>query len=385
MFVNTLVIRNKIEKIDSFIDFVNKVKQTTLEAYENQDYQFEELVENILKERDTSRNPIFNVTCNLLNQIEQKGDLLDQDYQNYNHLPGTSRFDLTLTAVDFGEQLLFNFDYSTNLFKPETIDRFIVYFKQIVSQLVEKPDIKISAIDILTEEEKHQLFEEQVEKTPDNEALFFNGESLTYRELNNSSNQIRIELGEIENALLAHKDVKEAVVLVNQNVNLDKELVAYINIQQDHNSATLRDFLKKDLPEYMIPSFFVQVEEFPLTQNGKIDKKALSKLKGGQLSFESSYVAPRNPIEESLVEIWEKIISRSKIGIADNFFSIGGSSLSIIKLHKLILQEFNVNLNVVDLFNNNTIGMMADLIKSYKSEEKTELQEEKDDNNILKF
>ncbi|NOQ24952.1 MAG: amino acid adenylation domain-containing protein, partial [Bacteroidales bacterium] len=209
MFINTLSIPNKVKDEESIQEFVSNLKQTVLGAYENQNYQFEDLVDKVSVERDTSRNPIFDVVINLLNQAEHSGDISGIDNENRIHTKGVSKFDLTLTAIDYEEQLLISFEYCTQLFKAETIDRFIVYFKQIVSQLARTSEIKISEIDILTEEEKHQLlyefnntetdypkdktihqlFEEQVKRTPDNIALVYGNQTVTYKELNERSNQ----------------------------------------------------------------------------------------------------------------------------------------------------------------------------------------------------
>ncbi|NOQ25904.1 MAG: amino acid adenylation domain-containing protein [Bacteroidales bacterium] len=207
MFVNTLAIRNEVRGDETIKEFISRLKQTTLESFENQDFQFEDLVDKLGVRRDTSRNPIFDVTFNLLNQTENNGTI-NEDIDS-SHKKGTSKFDLNLTAIEFDNNIFLNLEYSTRLFKEETIDRFIVFFKQIVDQLVKKPEIKISEIDILSEEEKHQLlyefnntkaeypkdktidqlFEEQVEKTPDNIALVYGNQLLTYKELNERSNQ----------------------------------------------------------------------------------------------------------------------------------------------------------------------------------------------------
>ncbi|NOQ28295.1 MAG: amino acid adenylation domain-containing protein [Bacteroidales bacterium] len=210
MFVNTLSIRNEVKAGETIQEFISSLKQTVFGAYENQNYQFEDLVGNLSVERDASRNPIFDVIINILNQAEHSGDLSGIDNENRIHTKGVSKFDLTLTAIDYGDQILLSFEYCTKLFKAETIDRFIIYFKQILSQLARKPEIKISAIDILSKEEKHrllyefnntktdypkdktihQLFEEQVEQDPDKLAVECKNKTVTYQELNEESNQI---------------------------------------------------------------------------------------------------------------------------------------------------------------------------------------------------
>ncbi|NOQ28125.1 MAG: amino acid adenylation domain-containing protein, partial [Bacteroidales bacterium] len=217
MFINTLSIRNEVKGEESIRDFVTNLKQTVLGAYENQNYQFEDLVDKVSVERDTSRNPIFDVVINLLNQVDYSENLSGLNNQERVHQIGMSKFDLTLTAVDYGEELLINLNYCTQLFKAETIDRFIVYFKQIIVQLARKPEIKISAIDILSKEEKHQLlyefnnteadypkdktihqlFEEQVTKNPDRILVSSEDVCITYKELNIRSNQLAWQLKEL--------------------------------------------------------------------------------------------------------------------------------------------------------------------------------------------
>ncbi len=111
MFVNTLALRHRVEGVDTLRGFVGKVKQTTLEAFEHQDYQFEDLVERVSITRDTSRNPLFDVMFNLLNHGESAGDPSELNPPKLVHTPGVSKFDLTLTAVDSGEQMLFILNY----------------------------------------------------------------------------------------------------------------------------------------------------------------------------------------------------------------------------------------------------------------------------------
>jgi amino acid adenylation domain-containing protein len=210
MFVNTLAIRNEVKGDESFSGFVAKLKQVTIESFEHQDYQFENLVDKVSVERDISRNPLFDVMFNLLNQSEYSGDLSNVDTQKYAHTPGLSKFDLTLTAIDFGEQLLFNLEYCTKLFSVKTINKFIEYLKRIINQIPDKLYNAISEIELLNEREKqellyefndtkadypknktiHQLFEEQAEKTPNKTAIIFKDKQLTYKELNARSNQL---------------------------------------------------------------------------------------------------------------------------------------------------------------------------------------------------
>ncbi|MCP4154602.1 MAG: AMP-binding protein, partial [bacterium] len=208
MFVNTLAMRNKPDDKTTIEEYIREVKENTLKAFENQEYQFEDLVDKLSVKRDTGRNPIFDVMFNLLNQahnqkqtlsttsttstasmfaIMPESDANSADGHNTPGAVGTSKFDLTLTGLDTEDSLTFHFEYCTKLFKKDTIKRFITYFKGILQVVHNNPELKIKDIEIITEEEKkrilyefnatatdyprdktiQQLFEEQVEKNPD--------------------------------------------------------------------------------------------------------------------------------------------------------------------------------------------------------------------------
>jgi len=143
----------------------------------------------------------------------------------------------------------------------------------------------------------------------------------------------RIELGEIETVMQQHQAVRQAVVLL-RGEHEEKRLMGYVVLQDraEGNGQELRRYLQQKLPEYMIPSAILELAEMPLTGNGKIDRKALMQMEAGEAERECSYVGPRNKTEEILVSKWEDILKQKKIGIHDNFFSLGGDSLRAIKL-----------------------------------------------------
>lgn len=174
----------------------------------------------------------------------------------------------------------------------------------------------------------------------------------------------RIELGEIEHALRSHKDVEESVVLDRENAANTRVLVAYFLAKVDLNINDLRSWLKAMLPEYMLPTHYIQMETFPLTPNGKINKKGLPNPKEMDLVNEIEYVAPTNPIEEKLVKIWEEILGREKVGIKDSFFSLGGHSLKIIKVINEVNKQFDVKYDLKRLFADPTIESMSEQIKT---------------------
>jgi amino acid adenylation domain-containing protein len=173
----------------------------------------------------------------------------------------------------------------------------------------------------------------------------------------------RIELGEIEAALAALPAVQHCVVLAREDVPGDKRLVAYL-VPQDSLDASdpdgfatrLRAALGQALPGYMIPAFFMLLDQFPLTANGKVDRKALPA--PDAVRSEIGYTAPRNPVEESMAVIWADILGLDKVGIHDNFFSIGGHSLLAIKLIERMRRD-NLQIDVRALFSSPTIAELA--------------------------
>src|SRR5262249_37036550 len=132
----------------------------------------------------------------------------------------------------------------------------------------------------------------------------------------------RIELGEIEEVLSQHPAVKQVVIMAREDTPGDKRLVAYVVPTQASLPLVkdLRSFLKERLPEYRVPSAFVLLETFPLTPNGKIDRRALPKPDQTRPALEETFVAPQNAWELSLTRIWEKILGIQPIGVRDNFF-----------------------------------------------------------------
>ncbi|CAD5967368.1 non-ribosomal peptide synthetase [Planktothrix agardhii] len=191
----------------------------------------------------------------------------------------------------------------------------------------------------------------------------------------------RIELGEIETVLSQHSAVKTAIVIAREDETEQKRLVAYVVTQTEGISAPqeqsllavneLRQFLKAQLPEYMVPSAFVILESLPLTSNGKVDRRALP---APDFQSEEQYVAPRNPIEEILASIWVKVLKVEQVGIHDNFFELGGHSLLATQLISRIRKAFKVEMPLRELFVAPTVAALAQVIKRVsEQEERTEL------------
>ncbi|UXE67968.1 MAG: amino acid adenylation domain-containing protein [Chryseotalea sp. WA131a] len=169
----------------------------------------------------------------------------------------------------------------------------------------------------------------------------------------------RIELGEIENAVAAYPGVIEAVVLMKQTKCDDKELVVYFTGSSAIENRKIREHLARTLPDYMIPVFYVQLDQLPLTFSGKIDKKKLIAMPERSFENTRSFEAPGTEIELKLAEIWEHVLRTKAIGVNDDFFEMGGHSLLAIRLIYEINDKFKVQLSVKAIFQFKSINLLA--------------------------
>ncbi|MGG4268475.1 condensation domain-containing protein, partial [Peribacillus simplex] len=168
----------------------------------------------------------------------------------------------------------------------------------------------------------------------------------------------RIELGEIEATLQEHLSVKEAVVMVREDQPGDKRLVAYV--VGEGRKEEWREYLKAQLPSHMVPAYFVEMEELPLTINGKIDRKTLPV--PDRQGTEGGYVAPRNEREQILTMIWERVLGTKPIGIHENFFEIGGDSILSIQIVSRAKQA-GLQLTPKQMFEHQTISELVQVVK----------------------
>ncbi len=187
----------------------------------------------------------------------------------------------------------------------------------------------------------------------------------------------RIELGEIEAVLGGHPSVQRAVVLAREDVPGEKRLVAYVvpaataKSEQTALVDALRSYLKEKLPAHMVPPFFVYMEKMPLTPNGKIDRKALPApqhatsggIDHGVTGVAHGFEAPRDPLEQSLAQIWSKILKVRKIGIRDNFFELGGHSLLAVRITAEIERLVKRNLPLATFLQAPTIADLAEVLR----------------------
>lgn len=170
----------------------------------------------------------------------------------------------------------------------------------------------------------------------------------------------RIELGEIEQQLLHQPAVKEAVVMAREAGGHDKYLAAYVVTEGEMDFKALRERLLQELPEYMVPLYFTRLDQFPVTPNGKIQRKALPEPVGREPAGEK-YVAPRNDVDLKIQKVWQTVLMVQEIGIDDDFFLLGGNSIKAIQVVAKLALDFEIGIN--DIFQCRTIRKLSDTVK----------------------
>ena len=175
-------------------------------------------------------------------------------------------------------------------------------------------------------------------------------------------NGIRIELGEIERTLLGSAFIDQTVVAGHRSPENETTLVCYYTEKRATDAGEISAWLRQALPSYMVPSFYVRLDEFPLNINGKIDRKALPKPE--ELIYEEiAYEPPADDPEEALARIWGEVLHLKKVGVVSPFFRIGGHSLTATRVLSRIYREMGVEISLRDFFANQTIRKLAMLVK----------------------
>eukprot|EP00833_Pecoramyces_ruminatium_P016244 jgi/Orpsp1_1/1190276/evm.model.d7180000077905.1 len=175
----------------------------------------------------------------------------------------------------------------------------------------------------------------------------------------------RIELSEVENIIKELQNIEYCVVIDKLNKDNDKYLVGYYKSKSSITGKEIREFLKQKLPLYMIPSYFVEIDEIPLTGNGKLNRKALPEPNINNL-IENQYIKPETEIEKKLCKIYSEIfnIDENIIGTNSNFYELGGNSLNAIRIIAQIKKNFNVNITINSIMNNENIKDLAFYIEN---------------------
>jgi acyl carrier protein len=174
----------------------------------------------------------------------------------------------------------------------------------------------------------------------------------------------RIDLGEIESALRQHPEVRDAVVSLHGDNTGQKYLAGYLQKAGGSSlqAASFQQFLRSKLPDYMVPAVFIALDKFPLTPNGKINRKALPASTSAQNS-KRAFTPPHTITEETLAQMWRELLQLPRVGVDDNFFEIGGHSLLAMQFMARVQNTFRTELSLRDIFEAPTIAELAALVE----------------------
>ena len=265
MFVNSLPLKTNIDSNLSFIDFLKQIKSICLNAYKYQNYPFDKLVASLNLTRDTSRNPLFDTMFIYQNNGYSPVEFNDIKTKYYVPNSNISKFDLSLEVIPEKDILNLSFEYATKLFEKSFIENLANHYSNILHVVLDNLDIKLSSIDMLSEKERNtilyefnntkmdypnektisQLFEEQVERTPDNIAVVFEDKKLTYKELNEKSNSLAHYL---RNSGISRNDI--VGIMMNRSLEM---IISIIAVLKSGGAYLLIDNnLPSDRVEYML-------------------------------------------------------------------------------------------------------------------------------------
>jgi len=179
---------------------------------------------------------------------------------------------------------------------------------------------------------------------------------------------VRVELAEVEGVLRQHGGVKDVVMMEREDGSGYNYLCAYVVLDGEVEIMELRDHVALHLPDYMVPSAFIALDEFPRTLSGKIDRRALPAPGQSRLGLESEFIAPGTPVEEKVAEIWRGLLGIQQLGVQDNFFRLGGHSLLATQLLSRVRDAFQVEIPLRVLFESPTVAGLAQKITERQNE-----------------
>ncbi|MEJ8546232.1 amino acid adenylation domain-containing protein [Brevibacillus borstelensis] len=180
----------------------------------------------------------------------------------------------------------------------------------------------------------------------------------------------RIELQEIEGIVNSHPSIEKALVTVHRDEQDYQHLVAYVTCKSEFDASEITAFVKQKLPHYMVPSVYIPLKSFPLTPNGKIDRKALPAPTRRMLMQTEEYCAPNSEVEETLAKMWADLLKLEKVGTRNQFFHLGGNSLQATQLLSRVRGTWGVELRLIDFFSDPTIAFLAEKIQSHSENAK---------------
>ena len=180
----------------------------------------------------------------------------------------------------------------------------------------------------------------------------------------------RIELEEIEAAMMEHPAIRESIVIAREEADRERRLVGYVVAEEEGKLTTdeLRAYLKEKLPDYMVPAVFVMMETFPLTANGKVDRRALPAPESQRPALGSLYIEPHTEMEKVIAAVWLEVLRVEKVGVHDNFFDLGGDSFLMAQACSKLREALDRDISMVEVFTYTSISTLAKYLSRAEAE-----------------
>ncbi|WP_447002781.1 amino acid adenylation domain-containing protein [Saccharothrix isguenensis] len=313
-FVRTLVLRSWVDPDLPFTGFLDQVRDTTLEAFTHDDVPFDRVVEAIRPDPDPSRTPLVQAVVALHQPLLRDSSFGDLTAAEHDLPRPVARFDLVVEFWPRGDDLALTVEYNTDLFDATTIEALGDDLDALLRLVVDDPDRPLHGMADLS-------------FSPDDDSVRIRG--------------VRVDLGEVEEALKRHDEVTDAAV-----VAVDRRLVAYVTPAV--SPAALRAFLGQVLPAHAVPTTFVGLDH--------LDRDALPAPPDDRA--EVRYTAPRTPVEAVLADVFAEVLGAARVGVRDNFFTLGGDSILGIQVVTRA-RRAGLVLTSRDIFAHQTIAAIA--------------------------
>ncbi|SDM61226.1 non-ribosomal peptide synthetase [Allokutzneria albata] len=347
-FVNTLVLRSYVDPSLEFPEFLAEVRETVLEAFAHDEVPFDRLVEHLQPERDPSRTPLVQAMVALQQPLVRRNRMGPLRVSEYDLPRPSARFDVVVEfwpgveeplagSSNGAASLSMVIEYNTDLFDADTIARMSEHLEVLLSGIVSNPDSAVGELPMRGPEEV---------VTDTEEIVRVRG--------------FRVDVAAVETVLRRHSDVDDAVAVVNTDSGRGR-LVAFVQARS-HDAGVLRSFLAQVLPDYMVPTTFVFVDS--------LDRGALPEVPA-ESRLESKYVAPRTPIEATLAEIYSDVLGVPRVGVRDNFFSLGGDSILCIQVVTRA-RRAGLVLTSKDIFVHQSIAALAPHVAEAREQQHSE-------------
>ncbi|WDV47159.1 amino acid adenylation domain-containing protein [Clostridiaceae bacterium M8S5] len=357
MFVNTLAMRNFPSGDKTFVDFLLEVRKNALSDFENQDFQFDELIEKLKLKRDLSRNPLFDVMFVLQNMKQRDFQLENVDIRPYKTSNKSSKFDILLNAVEDDNRIQCMLEFRTDIFKRDTMYRLIVHFKNLIRDVVHNPNKKLKDIKLINQQEFeiihgfntrsevslkciHEIFESQVESKEKEVAVVDNNSQITYGKLNSKANSLA--------RLLISKGVRKNTVVA---MLIDKSIDAVIGILGILKAGAGVMIIDKELPEKRVAHMLKDSKAVILLTKEKRDVRDIRTLALNDVDFKK-YDSSNIRMEYNALDLLYMVYTSGTTGLPKGVMV---NHRTIVNL----LHHQNTNTNID--FKNNRVAQFASL------------------------